>query len=526
MTMLPLRVRQNASSLTAYQKSTFVNAVNALKATVIESSFLHSRNPYEYPLSIYDSYVLVHKQSLFHRVHRSPWFLPWHRWFIWDFESALRQLLYSWPTLAIPYWDWADGSGKASVIWKADLLGGDGKPFPPGSPPPDKGGDVASGPFRAGQWDLEFVPEGEQDAPPTMNLRRGMGRNANAPTLPTRDDVEAVLGVAPYYTSGNAPTQFTDSFCNSLEGWVSGPGVTGYGLHNRVHKWVGGSMGDMPSPNDPAFYLHHANVDRIWTRWQDKFPNSTYLPTGPAVDPWPKQPWQQGWPRWKETALGIDDPMWPWATGDNLITPNRVWNQRQSFTYRYDTDWPVFNPASAADRIPMTPVPVDANFASNLLGDGWVLARGTVPSDESQAISSQYNSAAPWVGISLVGPSTVNPSQFASSVGGGGAKALCQVYLCLSGADAPAQWPALLQVNGGSDTWHVFDGWYGSAFGGSGSVVPVTDRGKQYYWFRLQIPLLSPPSSGEGWVLWIANQNKVFGTYQAWAYLGAPGSQA
>lgn len=521
MTMMPVRVRQNVDSLTAAQRATFVNALRALKLTRLESSFMHRQNPYEYPLSIYDSYVLVHKQSLFHRVHRSPWFLPWHRWFIWDLETALRTLLYSWPTLAIPYWDWAnDGSGTAGAMWGADFMGGDGKPFPSGPPPPDLGGDVTTGPFRAGRWPLEFVPEGERDAPPTMNLRRGMGRNPNAPTLPSQADVDAVLGVAPYYTTESAPTQFADSFCNSLEGWVTGPGVDGYGLHNRVHKWVGGSMGDMPSPNDPVFYLHHANVDRIWTRWQAMHPDSGYLPTGPVPDPWPRQPWQKGWPRWKETAVGFDDPMWPWATGDTLVAPSRVWGPTQNLLYRYDTDWPVFNPAPPAARVPMTPVPADANLAANLLGPGWALARGTIATDGSQAVDSQYDPGDPWVGIGLVGPTTLNPSQFAASVSGGGPKALCQMYLCLSGPDAAVQRPALLQVNGGPETWNVFQGWDGSAFGGTGPLTPVTDRGKQYYWFRLQIPPLGVPPSGEGWVLWIANQNKVFGSYRAWAYLG------
>lgn len=27
-------------------------------------------------------------------------------------------------------------------------------------------------------------------------------------------------------------------------------------------------MGPMTSPNDPAFFLHHCNVDRLWYLWQ------------------------------------------------------------------------------------------------------------------------------------------------------------------------------------------------------------------------------------------------------------------
>ncbi|MCJ1469438.1 hypothetical protein MMC07_008071 [Pseudocyphellaria aurata] len=41
------------------------------------------------------------------------------------------------------------------------------------------------------------------------------------------------------------------------------------GLHGGGHQAVGGDMSDFfSSPGDPLFYLHHAQVDRIWTRWQ------------------------------------------------------------------------------------------------------------------------------------------------------------------------------------------------------------------------------------------------------------------
>jgi hypothetical protein len=33
---------------------------------------------------------------------------------------------------------------------------------------------------------------------------------------------------------------------------------------NLVHRWVNGNMVSMASPNDPVFWLHHANIDRLW----------------------------------------------------------------------------------------------------------------------------------------------------------------------------------------------------------------------------------------------------------------------
>lgn len=37
--------------------------------------------------------------------------------------------------------------------------------------------------------------------------------------------------------------------------------------HNPVHDLIGGVMATMSSPEDPIFWLHHANVDRLWVAW-------------------------------------------------------------------------------------------------------------------------------------------------------------------------------------------------------------------------------------------------------------------
>jgi tyrosinase len=38
--------------------------------------------------------------------------------------------------------------------------------------------------------------------------------------------------------------------------------------HNPVHNIIGSVMADMSSPTDPIFWLHHANIDRLWSAWQ------------------------------------------------------------------------------------------------------------------------------------------------------------------------------------------------------------------------------------------------------------------
>jgi tyrosinase len=35
---------------------------------------------------------------------------------------------------------------------------------------------------------------------------------------------------------------------------------------------VGGDMATGSSPSDPLFWLHHANLDRLWAKWQSQHP--------------------------------------------------------------------------------------------------------------------------------------------------------------------------------------------------------------------------------------------------------------
>lgn len=54
------------------------------------------------------------------------------------------------------------------------------------------------------------------------------------------------------------------------------------GIHNNIHAQVGGSGGQMADLSlagfDPLFWLHHANVDRIFALWQALNPDLTVTP--------------------------------------------------------------------------------------------------------------------------------------------------------------------------------------------------------------------------------------------------------
>ncbi len=50
------------------------------------------------------------------------------------------------------------------------------------------------------------------------------------------------------------------------------------GVHGSGHFTIGGDPGDDPfvSAGDPIFYLHHAQVDRLWTIWQALDPKTRF----------------------------------------------------------------------------------------------------------------------------------------------------------------------------------------------------------------------------------------------------------
>src|SRR5262249_6618805 len=130
---------------------------------------------------------------------------------------------------------------------------------------------VTSGPFAhdgPNAWTLKVT-----DHPWDPNfLQRSFGTDATAMALPTSADVDTALNVDHYDSS---PWSGSSS---GLRANVE------YNLHNLVHCWIGGTMGKMTSPNDPVFWLHHCNIDRLWAVWQRRHPGaSPYLPASGAA---------------------------------------------------------------------------------------------------------------------------------------------------------------------------------------------------------------------------------------------------
>jgi tyrosinase len=49
--------------------------------------------------------------------------------------------------------------------------------------------------------------------------------------------------------------------------------------HNQLHLAIGGDFKEWWAPNDPLFWLFHAQVDKIWYDWQQANPLGRYNAT-------------------------------------------------------------------------------------------------------------------------------------------------------------------------------------------------------------------------------------------------------
>lgn len=141
-------------------------------------------------------------------------FFGWHRMYLYYFERVLRWAAND-ATLRLPYWDYTDPTQLALPA--------------------------------------EFRQTGGVD----YDAKRNPGMNAGTASLRSGS------------TNVNALLRNPDYFKYEL-------GIE-QGVHGYVHCTVGPTcpvahMGDVPlAGNDPVFYHHHANIDRLWSCWQNLY---------------------------------------------------------------------------------------------------------------------------------------------------------------------------------------------------------------------------------------------------------------
>jgi hypothetical protein len=278
-----MKCRKSVAELTVTEKQAYVAAVLALKNPALAPS----RIPDAATLvtagggmpNRYDDYVWMHN-VIGGGAHRGPAFGPWHREFLRQFEFDLQQVSGD-PEMAIPYWDWTTDQSPGSTGWPftGGFMGGFGNILT---------GMISTGLFsNPAIFRMNIRRPGDND----LTLKRSRGIPSPA-SLPVRADVLPALGVgippggawptifdaSPFHSDPTTQAEVMASFRKYLE----------YLLHNGIHVWIGDiwdnnqNGGHMTFPpvavNDPMFWLHHANVDRLWGIWQRKSPTPGYVP--------------------------------------------------------------------------------------------------------------------------------------------------------------------------------------------------------------------------------------------------------
>lgn len=291
-----LRVRRSWSTLDAAEKQEVAEAFLALKKTLAGSGAPGAeRAAYasycgNYDRNLFDFYVEIHLSAFVSMMttdmahtqmpHMGPQFLPWHRYLLMRVEADLREVSGN-PDFTLPYWDWEDcqaatedGENPCPLVFEAQYLGSPGN-----CEDATVAGYLTDGGFEKHAW---TSPGLDSFNASSINcsaepLERALGCNVTGIDKPaSAADVEGVYSRLVYDSEpyNSCSTDEDVSFRQYLEGFtdtdvspicVSG----GCQMHGQGHLFISGDMGTGGSPNDPMFFLHHANVDRIWAMWQD-----------------------------------------------------------------------------------------------------------------------------------------------------------------------------------------------------------------------------------------------------------------
>ncbi|CAE6412534.1 unnamed protein product [Rhizoctonia solani] len=227
-------VRREWRTLSQGQKDKFHRAVKCLQD---KPSILGA----DQSKSLFDDFSYVHYTTN-RTIHHVASFFPWHRYFLVLREQAMAKCGYKDP---MPYWDWTRDATpekfrKSELFDSKKGFGGDGS----GETDWVDGLCVEEGPYA--RLGVNY-PE------PHCLTRRF---NISEPVVSnwTKSVVNKIM-----------------QYDNYLEFWNN----TELHPHDNFHRAIGGDLRRQYSPNEPLFFLHHAQIDRLWTIWQGR--NETRL---------------------------------------------------------------------------------------------------------------------------------------------------------------------------------------------------------------------------------------------------------
>jgi len=282
--------------------------------------------------------------------HGSWYFPPWHRGYLLALEAQVRAdvvKLGGPSTWALPYWNYFGPDPEYNIPPAFTLPA-----LPDGSPNPLRPTARYGPTDSANQTDIWVATAAGIQNHPALPPDLSYG----AVTLDSiNDNLYAGDDRVPEF--GGPQTGFSHSG-GTHGGLESNP-------HDLVHVYVGGSSPDGAVPGlmsvpalaglDPIFYLHHANIDRLWAVWNAapvNPPNSN--PTDPK--------WLNG-----PAAAGGREFVMPRPDGSQWVYAPRQMNSLAQLGYTYDD---LAQPAPAVNPLAERLARLGAGAAAPAAGRG------------------------------------------------------------------------------------------------------------------------------------------------------------
>jgi tyrosinase len=257
-TAVMVRIRKDANKLTPAERDRFINAM----ATLNNGG-----------MGAFTSFRDMHTEPAEDEAHGSPGFLPWHRAYTLDLERALQAID---PSVTLPYWKF---DVPAPNLFTREFIG------------VSQNGRVAF----AGSNPLQFWATDQSPGISRTPKFNTATSGASALPFPVMSEDET-LGL------GQVGARF-DNFDN-MEG----------DPHGSAHMNFGGYLSAIPqAARDPLFFLLHANVDRLWAKWQ--WQNRRF--DGKRVETFFYRGNVSSTPHVR-VGHNLRDTMWPW----NQVTGN------------------------------------------------------------------------------------------------------------------------------------------------------------------------------------------------------------
>ena len=265
----PKRVRKSFYDLTDEELKTFMKAVG----------YMRNNLKLEDPIQ-WDNYAKIHalhctEASDAHPpVHWSWNFLPWHRGYLYFLERILAECLnrqgYDGSTFALPYWDWVSHK-KMPNTKEREAKGLPSPFFGYDRTLEDMVNDDGLGFDNSALYDGNRGPTLEK---PEIDPR-------NELTQDSKDHVTETLGYfSLQYINLMLSTPWEQFLGSPVTDRSTGQGLLEQGPHNDGHDWVGSRFGKnrtmgtlRTAAGDPMFYMHHGNIDRIWSLYKKPQPD-------------------------------------------------------------------------------------------------------------------------------------------------------------------------------------------------------------------------------------------------------------